>query len=213
MSNTVAIPAIKNPWLDRHEQFCAVAKNEPIDLLFLGDSITEGWGSHGTDVWNSYYAKRRAANFGINGERIQNLLWRVMNGSLDGVTPKLIVLLIGTNNAARNSLPDIIEGMQVLLREIVMRCPQAHILLLAPFPREAEPTAERRRLVNEINQSLAELSYPANVHFLNIGDAFLDADGRLPSRLFPDGLHPVAEAYSIWAERIEPIVRLYVDKR
>jgi beta-glucosidase len=211
MSNIVATPTIKNPWLDRHEQFCAIVKSEAIDLLFLGDSITEGWASHGAETWSSHYARRKAANFGINGERIQNLLWRVINGSLDGISPKLIVLLIGTNNAARNSLADIIEGIQILLQEIMVRCPESKILLLAPFPRETEPVAERRRLVNDINGALELIAYPANIHFMNIAEAFLDSDGRLPTRLFPDGLHPVAEAYAIWAERIEPVVRQYVD--
>jgi lysophospholipase L1-like esterase len=205
--NPVAIPTIKNPWLDRHTQLCEMTKSESFSILFLGDSITEAWATHGSATWDKFYAKRKAINFGINGERVQNLIWRVLNGALDNLSPSLVVILIGTNNIDRNPVPHIAEAIQVLLQHIVERLPNARILLLGVFPREKDPEASKRKLVRDLNAMMASTIFPENIHYLDIGSAFLDQDGNLPVDLFPDGLHPCAKAYAIWADRIEPTIQ------
>jgi len=210
--NSVAIPTIKNPWLDRHSQLCELAKSDSFRILFLGDSITEAWSTYGAATWDTFYAKRKAVNFGINGERVQNLIWRVLNGALDNISPSLVVILIGTNNIDRNPVTHIAEGIQVLLQHIVERLPHARILLLGVLPREKDPEALKRKLVGDLNAMLASATFPKKIHYLDIGSAFLDPDGHLPVEFFPDGLHPRAEAYAILADRIEPMIQALLDE-
>jgi lysophospholipase L1-like esterase len=128
-------PATVTNWISRHEGFVALAKNGGVDLLFLGDSITDGWRTKGSNVWDRVYAPRRAANFGIGGDRTQHLLWRIDHGELDNLSPKVIVLMIGTNNSNSDSADEVAEGVEKIIAEIRARCPDSRILLLAIFPR------------------------------------------------------------------------------
>jgi len=145
--NTEIIPTPRDfpsNWLARHEGYVAEAKQGGAEILFLGDSITDGWrwGNGGSQLWPKLYAPRHALNFGIGYDRIQNVLWRVKNGELDGLSPKVVVLLIGTNNTGnedngqpRNTTPEVIAGVSNLVRQIQFRLPAGKILLLGLFPR------------------------------------------------------------------------------
>jgi lysophospholipase L1-like esterase len=184
----------------RHEGFLEVARAGNIDLLFVGDSITDGWRNRGLEVWNQHFAPLKAANFGIGGDTTQGVLWRMQNGELDGFTAKLIVLMLGTNNINRNPNADIAEGDRLIIEEFRKRQPQAKVLVLGIFPRALEATDPRRASIKEINGMLAKLADGKQVFYLDIGEKFLAADGTLTAEIMPDALHPNAEGYRIWAE-------------
>jgi lysophospholipase L1-like esterase len=213
--NTALVPTPRDfptNWMSRHAAYVAEAKKGGVDLLFLGDSITDGWrwGNGGSKIWPQLYAPRHAANFGIGYDRIQNVLWRVENGELENISPKVVVLLIGTNNHGyedngqpRNLTPEIIEGVSNLVRQIQVRLPQTKILLLGVFPR-GEKTDPVREQVKAVNAGLAKLDDGGKIKFLDLGEKFLAPDGTLSRDLFPDLLHPNAKGYQIWADAMEP---------
>jgi lysophospholipase L1-like esterase len=216
--NTAIIPVprttVPTNWMSNHESFVAQAKKGDVNLLFLGDSITAGWlwGKGGLNIWNKVYAPRRAADFGIGYDRTQNVLWRIENGELDGIKPKVVVLLIGTNNCGnedngkpRNSTPEIIEGVTTIVRELRSRLPESKILLFGIFPRGEKNDPVRDQL-KTINAQLARLDDGKMIKFMDIGDKFLQPDGTLPRSLMPDLLHPNAQGYQIWSDAIESVL-------
>ena len=198
-------------WIKRHEGFVAQAKQGGIDILFMGDSITDFWRIRGSNVWNQYYAPRRAANFGISGDRTQHVLWRMDNGELDGIKPKVVVLMIGTNNTGkerdnktpRNSVPEAIAGVQAVVADIRARLPDSKILLLAIFPRGTLDDPQRAQ-VALVNTVIAKLDDGKMVRYLDIDPNFLESDGTLPKSIMPDLLHPNAHGYQIWADAMNP---------
>jgi lysophospholipase L1-like esterase len=208
-------------WIARHEGFVAEAHRGGIELLFLGDSITDNWRAAnpekgGKTVWDREYAALKAANFGIGGDRTQHVLWRLRNGEADGYQPKVVVLMIGTNNTGlerdgktpRNATPEVIEGVTAVVSELRIRFPESKILFLAIFPR-GEKAAPQRAQVAEVNRAIARLHDGKHVFFLNIGARFLDADGNIPHDVMPDLLHPSEKGYQIWADAIrEPLKAL-----
>jgi len=210
--NTATNPAPREPgWVRRHEGFVKQAQQGGIDILFLGDSITDGWRNRGANIWNQKYAPRHAANFGIGGDRTQHVLWRIDHGELDGIHPKVVVLMIGTNNTGKerdhqtpcNSVPEAAEGVQAVVNAIRARLPDSKILLLAIFPRGTLDDPQRAQ-VALINTLIAKLDDGKTVKFLDIGSKFLAADGTLPQSVMPDLLHPDAKGYQIWADAMEP---------
>ncbi len=210
--NTAIIPVPRDAnWLKRHEGFLTVAKAGGIDILFLGDSITDGWRKSGSNVWNQCYAPRHAANFGISADRTQHVLWRMEHGELDGIKPKVVVLMIGTNNTGkehdgtvRNTVPQaIIEGVTAVVKGLRSRLPNTKILLLAIFPRGTLDNPQRAQ-VALINTVLPKLDDGRMVKFLDIGSKFLEPDGTLPVDIMPDLLHPNEKGYQIWADAMEP---------
>ena len=193
----------------RHQSFLQVAQAGNIDLLFVGDSITDWWRQEqrGLSVWNEHFAPLRAANFGIAGDTTQGVLWRMQNGELDGFRAKLIVLMLGTNNINRNPNADIAQGDRAIIDEFRKRQPQAKVLVLGVFPRGALPDNPFRASIKEINEHLKDLADDRQVFYMDIGDKFLAADGTLPADIMPDGLHPNTQGYRIWAEAIIGRVR------
>jgi lysophospholipase L1-like esterase len=192
-------------WLARHDGFVAQAKQGGIELLFLGDSITDNWRSRGKAVWDKYYGKRHAANFGIGGDRTQHVLWRIEHGELDGLSPKAIVLMIGTNNSNSDSADRIAAGVESIVHVIQEKCPDSNLLLLAVFPRN-KPTDKPDQMdkIRQVNERIAKLGAERKIVFLNINGKFLGPDGKVPKEIMPDYLHPNASGYEIWAQAIEP---------
>jgi len=206
-------------WTKRHDGFVEIAKKGGIDVLFLGDSITDNWRKteQGLPVWEKYFAPLHAANFGISGDRTQHVLWRMQNGELDGIKPRAVVLMIGTNNTGferdhltpRNSSTEITAGVTAIVNGLRTQLPETKILLLAIFPRAEKPTDPARQQIHDINAKLARLHDGKRVFFLDIGPKFLAADGTLPKEIMPDFLHPSTKGYEIWAEAIkEPLAQL-----
>jgi lysophospholipase L1-like esterase len=192
---------------NRHRTFSEIARGATIELLFVGDSITDGWRNSGQPVWDQYFAPLKPANFGIGGDTTQGVLWRMQNGELEGYKAKLIVLMLGTNNINRNPNDEIVDGDRLIIEEFKKRQPQAKVLLLGIFPRSAEATHPYRASIKDINGKLAKLADNKQVFFLDIGDKFLTSDGTLTTEIMPDGLHPNLRGYRIWADAISARVK------
>lgn len=204
--NTATKPVPKDK--KRHEGFVELARKGGIDVLFLGDSITGGWrGPPGQEAWKKHFEPLHAANFGIGGDRTQHVLWRLQNGELEGIHPKLAVLMIGTNNLGNNTVEQIAEGITAIVHEIHKQQPQIKVLLLGIFPRSQKASDPIRDKIKDINKIIAKLDDGGKtVRYLDIGDKFLDKSGNLPKETMPDYLHLSKVGYKIWAEAIQPTV-------
>lgn len=200
------IPVEKDP--QRHQQFLEIAKAGGVDLLFLGDSITDGWRSTGKAVWDKAFAPLKAANFGIGGDRTEHVIWRLQHGELEGIHPRLAVVMIGTNNAG-DSAEDVALGVKAVIGEIQQRSPGTRILLLAIFPRGEKPDGLRLKneKTNAIIAGYASPADPKRVVYLDIGEKFLTPDKILGKDIMPDALHPNAKGYQIWADAIGDTVK------
>ena len=199
-----------------HADLLEKAKKGVIDIYFEGDSITRRWGA--TDYpellanWKKNFFGWNAANFGWGADSIQNILWRLHNGELDGVNPKVIVLLAGTNNignprsAGKNveeKAEHIAVGIKAILAAMQTKAPDATIILMGIFPRNDR--MEFMHLINNANRNLAKLADGHRIRYLNINDKLADADGRLFEGVMGDKLHPTVKGYQIWADALKPI--------
>ena len=184
-----------------HESFLDQAKKGNIEVLFLGDSITQGWNNNG--VWKRFYGPRHAANFGIGGDRTEHVLWRIEHGEIDGIHPRVVVLMIGTNNSGSNTADEIALGIATIVKELRQRLPETKVLLLGIFPRGQKPDATRAK-IEEVNRQVSRLDDGSHVTYLDIAKAFLNPDGTLSREIMPDYLHLTAKGYRLWADAIEP---------
>lgn len=209
-------PEMLAAWSRRHEELVALARSGEIEVAFFGDSITEAWRTTGAEAWNRSFAPLRAGNFGISGDRTQQVLWRMQHGELDGLNPKVAIVLIGTNNTSpglgensltrRNTPAEIAEGVTAVVETLRHQLPRIRVLLLGIFPRGLRHDPAREEIAR-INAVLA-LAYAESpwVRFLDIGRRFLDADEALPVDLMPDALHLSPAGYEIFRDSIqEPI--------
>jgi lysophospholipase L1-like esterase len=198
------VPRNAKWWTDRHDKFLKRAKEGNVDVLFLGDSITEGWAGNGKNVWKETYEPLHAANFGIGGDRTEHVLWRIKDGKeLDGIHPKAVVLMIGTNNMGSNSAADIAKGVEAIVHELSHQLPHGKVLVLGIFPRSAKATDGVREKIKNANKDIAKLDDSKNIRYLDIGDKFLDSEGNLSKDIMPDYLHLSAKGYKIWADSIQ----------
>jgi beta-glucosidase len=191
-------------WMKRHESFNERVKQGNVDLLLIGDSITQGWEGAGKKVWEKHYTPRNAVNLGIGGDRTQHVLWRLDNGNVEGISPKAAVLMIGTNNSGTNSSVQIAEGVEAIVKKLRTKLPKTKILVLAIFPRGADVNDAKRKVNVGANLQIRKLDDGEMVHYLDIGDKFLNADGTLSKEVMPDLLHLNEASYKTWAEAIEP---------
>jgi lysophospholipase L1-like esterase len=208
---TTPVPRDKETWwVQRHESRVAATKRGRLEVAFLGDSITQGWEGAGKAAWDKHFAPLNAVNFGISGDRTEHVLWRLDNGELVGRNPKLVVMMIGTNNlghgAARQTPDSTATGVKAIVTKLRGKIPAAKILLLAIFPRGEKPDDPLRVKVDQTNEKLKALVDGKMVHFLDIGSKFLGADGVMSRDIMPDFLHPGPAGYEIWAEAIAPNV-------
>jgi lysophospholipase L1-like esterase len=200
--------------VDRHNRFLQRAAMGGVDLLFLGDSITQGWEGAGREAWVKNFEPKKAANFGIGGDRTQHVLWRITEGKeLEGISPKLTVLMIGTNNAGSNTAEEIAAGVEAVVKELRRQRPDMKVLLLGVFPRSGRAAKELKdsskvaadelhKKIPDVNARIAKLDDGKAVRYLDIGPKFLDADGALSKDVMPDYLHLSKKGYEIWAEAI-----------
>jgi len=196
-----------------HQQLLAKARSGGIDLYFTGDSITRRWGA--TDYpdflahWNKTFHGWNAGNFGWGADRTENILWRLANGELDGVDPKVIVLLAGTNNVDKEPgddarVADVSRGVKAIVAACREKAPAATIVLVAIFPRNENPAV--MPTIARINANLATLADGKKVRFLDVNDRLADANGVLFEGMTLDGLHPSVKGYAVWAEGLKPIL-------
>lgn len=195
-----------------HEQLLAKAKAGGIDIYFEGDSITRRWGA--TDYpaflanWKRNFFGWNAGDFGWGGDKVQHVLWRLEHGELDGVNPKVIVLLAGTNNIGPHAaddaaVADITRGLRVVVDLCRQKAPRATIILTAIFPRNDNLAAVPG--INRINENLASFADGQTIRFININAQLADADGKLFDGMTVDKLHPTLKGYQIWADALKPI--------
>ena len=193
-------------WKDRQDLLNkrTVEAGEKAQVIFIGDSITQGWEGEGKEVWAKYYAPRNAVNLGIGGDRTQHVLWRFDHGNLDGLSPKAAVVMIGTNNSngEDNSVEQIAEGVTAIVKKLREKLPQTKVLLLAIFPRSENPGPQRGKIL-QVNQIIQKLADDRAVFWIDFGYRFLNSDGTIPQDLMPDYLHLSRRGYEIWAETIE----------
>jgi lysophospholipase L1-like esterase len=196
-------------WMNFHTGFVAQAKQGKAELVFLGDSITQGWGNQ-KELWSEKYAPRKAINFGIGGDRTQQLLWRIEHGTLDGLSPKVVVLKIGVNNLwndVNTHGPDkVAAGVGKVVATIRAKCPTTKVLVLGILPTGEKPEHGLRATIKKINAKSAELDDGKTVRFLDLGDKFLQPDGSISKDIMPDFLHLSAKGYRIWADAMEPLL-------
>ena len=201
-------PAVKNK--ERHDKFVEIAKRGEVDVLFLGDSITDAWGGEGhrggdgAAIFEKEYKPLKAANFGIGGDRTQHVLWRIQNGELEGIQPKVVMLMIGTNNLSGNKNEEIADGITAVVKEIGKKSPKTKVLLLGIFPRGAKATDGNRKRIADINEMVSKLDDGGkSVKYLDIGKKFVEEDGSIGKDIMPDFLHLSPKGYQIWHDAVK----------
>lgn len=222
-ANTAIKPEPRDAnWVKRHEGFVEIAKKGNVNVLFLGDSITDAWRNPnpergGKAVWDREFAPLGAENFGISGDRTQHVLWRLQNGEFQGIKPKAVVMMIGTNNTGferdgttpRNTPAEVAAGVTEIVKYIRSQSPNTKILLLGVFPRGEKPDHPQRKQVGEVNALISKLHDGKTVRYLDIGPKFLAADGTIPKETMYDFLHMGEKGYEIWAAAIkQPLAQL-----
>ena len=205
----VPVSRTESWWTTRHEHALERVRQGDVDLLLIGDSITQGWDDEGRHIWDAYYGRRRAVNLGFSGDRTEHVLWRLDHGEVEGIAPKLAVVMIGTNNTGTRHDPpeETAAGIQAILTILRTRLPGSKILLLGVFPRSALANDPFRRLNAAINDRLRHYADNQQVFFLDLSPRFLDSWGRLAQALMPDYLHPSERGYKVWADGMEDMIR------
>ena len=207
---TTVTPASRDGWwMKLHQSFLDRTKKGHVDLLFLGDSITQGWNNN--EVWKRFYGPRHAANYGIGGDQTQHVLWRIEHGELEGIHPRVVVLMIGTNNVGSNSADEIAQGVTAIVKDLRKRLPETKVLLLGVFPRGQKPNPGRDKL-QEVNRQISRLDDGSHVSYLDIGKAFLNPDASISRDIMPDYLHLTARGYRLWSEAMEPTLWRLLDE-
>ena len=193
----------------RHESFNQRVKEGNVDLIFIGDSITQGWENEGREVWQRHYAAHHALALGFGGDRTENVLWRLQHGEIDDIAPRVAVLMIGTNNTGhRAENPETTAaGIKRLLDEIRTRLPKTQVLLLAIFPRGEKPDDFLRRINERVNKIIAGYADGRTVHFVDINAALTNPDGTLSKEILPDLLHLSGKGYAIWQRAMAPTLQ------
>jgi lysophospholipase L1-like esterase len=205
-------------WLSLHKQKLQVkdrliAAGTPPEVVFIGDSITQGWEKEGRAVWERHFARHHALALGFGGDRTENVLWRLQNGEVDGLAPKVVVLMIGTNHAGLRSPESTAAGVKHLLDELRQRLPSTRVLLLAIFPRGDKPDDFLRGINERVNQLIASYADGRSVHYMNINATLLNADGSLSKDVMPDLLHLSEKGYAIWQRAMAPTLHALLDQR
>lgn len=217
--NPAIIPAPATPqiWASRWQEKLERVKKGSIDLIFVGDSISHAWDDASNyPVWSAYYEPRNAVSLGFSGARTENILWMLENGIVEGISPKVAVVMIGTNNTdgvhfpVANTPEQIAEGITKIVSTLRQKLPKTKILLLHIFPRDNIPgTGEASKRASEL---VSHLHDGKNIYFLDITKIYLKPDGKIDPALMPDLLHPNAVGNLLWAQAMEPTLRKLMGK-
>jgi lysophospholipase L1-like esterase len=199
------VPRDKPSWGLRQEAMNTRVQEGNVGLLWIGDSIAEGWEEDGKAVWDRYYAHRDAVNLGISGDRTEHVLWRLDNSRLEGLSPALAIVMIGQNNGPHNSAEEIAEGITAIVERLRIRLPDMKVLLLGVFYRGAEADEEWEKL-RCVNGTIAQLADNAFVYYRDVNHYFQNDEGKILQQLMPDYEHPNEEGYALWAAAMEGIV-------
>lgn len=191
-------------WFGRdHQKRMDLTKAGGFELVMLGDSVTDGWWQHGA-LWNKYFGKYKPANFGIGGDRTENVLWRLNAGELVGTNPKVVVVMLGTNNAGFNTPGEIAVGIGTVLKKLRTILPETKIVLLGIFPRKDAENRAKTEAANKLFEKMHDGTY---VHYYDISSAFTDKDGKIKDGLLADDVHLTGAGYAAWGEAMTPILK------
>jgi lysophospholipase L1-like esterase len=193
-------------WEKIHADLVSAARMEDPEIVFLGDSITARWLTGGRRIWDERFRPRHAACLGIGGDTTQNVLWRIDHGALDQISPKVVVLLIGTNDIPHWPTAEVIRGIDAVVDRIGERLPNTEIVLYAVFPRGDLPELPIRKRQEQLETAMAAARWGGHVIFQDIDNKFLDQSGYLDPSIMADGLHPTELGFQIWADSIEPVL-------
>ena len=205
-------------WMPLHQQKLQeknrlIAAGTPPEVVFIGDSITQGWENEGRAVWQRHFAPQHALALGFGGDRTENVLWRLQQGEVDGLAPKVVVLMIGTNNSGMRPPESTAAGVKHLLDELRQRLPKTKVLLLAIFPRGEKPDDYLRGVNDRVNKIIAGHADGRTVHYLDINAALLEPDGSLSKDVMPDLLHLSEKGYATWQRAMAPTLQKLLAER
>lgn len=194
-------------WMYLHYQFCNYAQQYPVNLLFIGDSITAAWGikGRGREVWDERLSQYQPANFGIAGQTTQDVLWRIGRNELGSLHPKAVVVMLGCNDINWPA-DEIAAGITEVVRQVRDRLPDSIVILMGILPRGRQPNTIERSKIDEANTLLAKLDDGIHVHFVNFGNKLLSPDGTLSKQMSLDSIHPTTQGYVFWADAIQPFL-------
>jgi len=211
-------PSLDKRWMGKHNYLTSLvlqaSRRPPLDIYFLGDSITEFWPELGKDVWQAEFGNLRILNCGVSGDTTQNMIYRITHGEFDRIAPKLVIVLAGTNNLGLDPKlepEELARGLKRITSIIRAKSPVSKILLLSIFPSSPAPTAPIRSRIQETNKRIAALSDDSVVFYLDLYPAFLDTEGNLPTSVSPDGTHLSARGYQIWADAMRPTLHKLLE--
>lgn len=198
--------------LARHQGLVAKAKLGGYNVVLIGDSITDWWPGRGKETWAKLQAYK-PLNLGWAGQHTEHILWRITNGELDGVQPKLVTIMIGTNNFGHTrDTPDAVaKGVAKIVETVRTKLPEARIALFAIFPRGKAEDPIRQR-ITAANTDIAKLADGKSVTYIDLSAKFLAPDGSIPKELMPDLLHPAEKGYHIWFDALEPLLHAVIGK-
>ena len=193
----------KGWWMSRHQDILQREDKGKTGLIFIGNSIIHHWEDTDIDSWNEFYGKMNPINMGFGGDQTQHVLWRLDHGELEGINPKVAVIIIGTNNVSSGHTPEMIaEGVSMIVARVRKHLPATKILLLAIFPRD-ELHSHPRKVNTEASRLFSGIADQKSIFFLDLNHIYLDSKGNIPKSLMPDKLHPSAEGYRLWGEAMK----------
>lgn len=196
---------ISDEWLSLHERQLHAPRRAEAKVVFLGDSITAGW--RGTPAYREAFAKYVPLNLGVVGDHTQNVLWRIQQGTLDGLSPEVVVVMIGVNNLGGGFTPEAtVGGVRAVVSAVQARLPRARVLLLGILPARHAPSEGLRSKITEANRLLAQAGWPSLTKFSDVGAVFLDSEGKISKTVMRDFLHPTAEGYQLLSDSVAPLV-------
>ena len=192
-------------WHPSHQRLKQELRAANPKIVFLGDSITWAWQQEGYPAWERHFKPLGALNLGLGGDRTSQILWRIQDGALAGLHPKLVVLGVGINNLIRDTYPPerVVKGVKACVQAIHQACPGTKILVVGIFPAQYRPMHPLRARIHRTNALLAR-QFP---YFLDLGDIFLESDGSLNPSLFRDGIHLTAQGYVLYGQKLFPRIQ------
>lgn len=197
-------------WKNRHDlRQKEKANMDELDILLVGDSITQGWEGAGAKPWKNTFGDLKTFNLGFSGDRTEHVIWRLQNGEVEGLNPRVVMVLIGTNNTGHklDKPENIARGVEGILTELKSRLPDSKVILLSLFPYDKDPNSPRRKNNNAVNEIIKNYDDGKQVYYLDICDAFFDDQGNMSKEITPDFLHLSEKGYQIWADQVNDKIR------
>ena len=191
-------------WVNLHKKFLETTKNhgKDINIVFYGASIMQFWRSTGKKIWDQYYGNLHAVDYGISGDRTENLVYRIGSGEVANLHPKVVIVIAGSNNIGYDKIEDITKGVKTIIDLLRSKLPNAKILNLAALPR-----TDRNSEVKKFNDLISKLDYGNSYKFLNMNSHFEDAKGLHKDLYVSDERHLSEKGYKVWAEVMDPVLK------